>query len=269
MAVLKGPIWSNYHRLNLSKQATSGIQAGLDARRATIFFRRLRAGNLPLLDFVNKDPDVPAQPEIETWRRTQQRPDIPDSSPNVGINSFTVPNGETVSDYVAIIDVDAQGPNQGYEVIKLPFIPREVEINTESTFASIRPMGSNTARYHYTGAEDKIEFEIDWYSFDSSREDVIRSCRRIESLSKADGYSGSPHKVLIKWGDADVLFAGQYFVVLSATYKLSNFSKAHMLNGGIKRDNLLPTQAFQKVVLGRISSTNLTTKQIEFVKKVS
>ncbi len=272
MAVLKGPVWSNYHKLNLSKQATKGIQYGLDARRATIFFRRLRAGHLPYLDFVNEEPDVAPQPEIDTWRAEHQKPDTTVMPPNTSDHSAwsNNPTDEIVEDYVAIIDIDANGPNNGYETIKLPAIPKELDWQSESTFASIKPIGRNTALYHYTGGEDKLQFEIDWYGTTWDQAEVIKNCRKIESLTKADGYQGNPHRVLLKWGDGDILFSGIYFQVLSAPYKLNRFNKAYRMNDGRStRAHMLPVQAYQTVTLARIDQKNITKKQIEYVNQFS
>ena len=93
--------------------------------------------------------------------------------------------GNLIEDFVAIIDIDAGGVDQGTDIIKLPFIPKELNYNSESTFVAVKPIGANNPRYQFTGAEDKLEFEIDWYSFDEDRRDVITNCRKIESLSKS------------------------------------------------------------------------------------
>ena len=271
MAIYTGKIWSNYHTINLPTAAELGIQGGLDARRATIFFRRAKAGKLPLLDRFQNEPDVNDQPEIEEWRDKQKisKDNSKGLAPNVNTHTmFTVPpsNGTLVDDYVAIIDIDASGLNQGYEVIKLPAIPRELEWNSESVFASIKPIGRNTAFYHYTGAEDKLSFEIDWYSTSWDSREVIRNCRRIESLSKADGYNGRPHRVMLKWGNGDVLFSGIYFQVISAQYKMVQFNKSRMSqNGGIESTHMLPVQAYQTVTLARIDQTNPSLSQIQYV----
>jgi len=266
MATLKGPIWTNYHKLNISGAGARGIDYGLRAREAVILFRRLEGGAIQTV-LGDRAPNVNNQPEIDTWRYSQQKPDVPE----VFLNEHASPAFQRpridISDYVAIIDVDVNGKDQGIEEIKLPFIPRDVEVSPESVFAAIKPIGRNNAKYHYTGSEDKISFEIDWYSFNYNRDDVITNCRKIEALSKADAYNGSPHRVMIKWGAGDVLFDGQYFVVLSASYKLSHFNKSYVSTTGYVKDtHLLPVQAYQKVVLGRITSSNLTKKQISYVK---
>lgn len=251
-------------RVTLPKPATLGVQGGIEARRATIFFRRLRGGAIGILN-DDKAPNVNTQPEIENWRTQRTaRPEVV-SAPNTNTHNFTPYKGQKIQDYVAIIDVDSQGPNQGYEVIKLQTVPKELEWDSESTFAVIKPMARNTPFYHYTGGESKLRFDIDWYSTSWDRTEVIRNCRRIESLSKADGYQGNPHRVLLKWGEGDVLFKNIYFQVISASYKLTQFNKANLRDGVIERTHMLPVQAYQTVILARIDESNLTLEQIKSV----
>jgi len=269
MAVLKGPNWSNYHRLNLSKDATKGIQYGLDARRALVFFFFFVAGRLPLLDSVGRAPNVPDQPGIDTWRATRFTPDVlspADIAPNVGVNSFTPSGDNSLSDYVSIIDMDSQRTNLGYEVIKLVSVPRELNWNSESVFAAIKPLGRNSAFYHYTGSEDKLEFEIDWYSTSWDSREVIKNCRRVEALTKADGYTGNPHRVMLKWGVSNVLFEGIYFQMIAAPYRMTQFNKGRRgSDGSIERTHMLPVQAYQTVTLARIDEINTTFDQIKHV----
>lgn len=179
----------------------------------------------------------------------------------VGLNK-TWYQGDIVTDYVSIIDIDAQGYNQGINVIKLPFIPRELNWNTQSSFVAIKPVGRNNPRYHYTGSEDNLEFEVDWHSFDSNRDDVIKNCRAIEALSKSDGDSNPPHRVLLKWGEGDVLFRDITFIVIGAPYTLSRFNKSQYMNNTLQKTDLLPIQAIQKVTLARITRDNLSYKDI-------
>jgi hypothetical protein len=177
------------------------------------------------------------------------------------------PTAYKVQDFVALINIDHGGFDKGHRVIKLPFIPTELNYNSESVFAAIKPIGRNTSKYHFTGSEDKLEFEIDWHSFSETRQDVIYQCREVEALSKSDGYSNPPPRVMLQWGSDNVLFKDHLFVVLSAPYKMSLFSKANVnqSNGQIDRKNMLPIQATQKVTLARISSTSLTTQDIQHV----
>lgn len=168
-----------------------------------------------------------------------------------------------VQDNVTIVDLDYKGFNEGYKKIVLPFIPRELSWDVESSFVGIKPMGRNNPKYHYTGSEDRLEFEIDWHSFDKNRDDVIKQCRNIEALSKGDAYNNPPHRVLLQWGNEDVLFKDMIFLVTSASYKLSQFNKSQLPKGGsLQTTALLPRQATQRVTLVRITGGNLSFDEI-------
>jgi hypothetical protein len=270
-------IISAYHTYIPPPRVARGIQWSLEARRATILFRRGAAGVIIGAGAPNTSPHSEMDPYREELEQLRQSPMYGEDSPNVTKHSqFSVNTGpdryqlKRADDYVAIIDVDAKGKDLGYEVIKLPAIPRELNWNTESAFASIKPIGRNNAFYHYTGSEDKLEFEIDWYSTQWDRTEVIRQCRKIESLAKADGYVGDPHRVMLKWGDQNVLFQGMYFQIIEASYRLTQFNKAQIREGGIVESTyMLPVQAYQKVVMARITETNLTKLEIETVSGIN
>jgi len=251
------------------------IQWSMDFRRFMILGDRVKAGS----DNLMSGPDVTDQPGIDSYREELKEkrtglipgeagPDIAEHSkfyvnrinndPKKGYHSF--------QDYVAIVDLDFGGYDKGVDVIKLNFIPKELNYNCESAFAAIKPIGRNNPNYHYTGAEDKLEFEIDWHSFDMSRRDVALACRRIESLSKADAYNNPPHRVMLKWGSENILFSDHVFVVLAAPYKFTQFNKAQInQQGELESTYMLPIQAYQKVILGRITRDNLSSADIELL----
>jgi len=266
-------ILSAYHTYIPPPKVAKGIQWGLEARRATIFFRRAGQGQL----IGAGAPNTRKQPELDAERNRIATKSgdsaLRDFAPNTDIHSKFFSNGGLVDktiysleDYVAIIDLEAGGENEGTEVIRLPFIPKELEYNSASAFATIKPLGRNNPNYHFTGAEDKLEFEIDWHAFDWGRREVIEKCRKIESLSKADGYNFRPHRVGLMWGRDDVLFNNMEFIVLAAPYKLTQFNKGNLdSQGRAVSTHMLPIQAYQQVTLGRITSNNLSKIDIEYV----
>jgi len=168
-------------------------------------------------------------------------------------------------DAVYLIDIDYKGGSgRGYEYIKLPFIPRELDYQPTSKFVGIATMGRNNPHYHFTGSEDSLTFEIDWFSAMDNRQDVIESCRWVEALSKADGYDDMPHRVKLQWGYMDLLFAGVVWVVTEASYKLTDFVKAYRDpdSGNIVKVGMMPQQAYQKVTLKRLTKDNLKSSEI-------
>lgn len=265
MAVIRSKLFTGYH--TTAPLPSNLVQWSLDARRSLIFFRRVKGDQI----FGGTEPNTRDHEMITPYRDTIKDKPRESVAPNVAVHSKFTPNTQRqkLDDYIAIIDLDSKGPDKGYEVIKLPFVPRELSYNSESTFAAIKPMGRNTPLYHFTGSEDKLEFEIDWYAHDWGRREVIEKCRKIEALSKADGYTHSPHRVKLMWGKDDVLFGDHEFIVIAAPYKLSNFNKGNInANGNIESTYMLPIQAYQNVTLARISSTSLTSIDIQRIGKL-
>jgi hypothetical protein len=132
---------------------------------------------------------------------------------------------------------------------KLPFVPKELKYEPTSNWKTINSMGRNTPLYHYTGGEDVLEFEIDWFTEVEGREDVINNCKWVEALSKADGYAKSPPLVHLHWNTE--LFSKSYWIVTAAPYRLLDF-QAHR--------NMLPQQAYQQITLKRVTGSNLLHK---------
>ena len=247
-----------------------GLRAWVATRRAlSISTRQIGTGGLARLAGIAGTNHTVIDDFVRFKADLQIKKDLAAISVSVGIpdplGGFNLTNAnQALSDGVSIIDIDANGFNKGTEIIKLPFIPKELNYNTESNFAAIRPIGSNTPRYHFTGAEDKLEFEIDWHSLEENRMDVITKCRKLESLAKADGYNGPPHRVILQWGESNLLFADHVFQVIAAPYRLVQFSNGHIgSNKLLKTTNMYPVQAYQKVTLARISSNNLSKLDIE------
>lgn len=174
---------------------------------------------------------------------------------------------QILSDSISIVDYDYRDSKhknkRGYSTITLPWIPRELSYQPESKFIGIATMGRNNPHYHFTGSEDSITFEIDWFfTDDESRERVINSCRWVEALTKADAYQEPPHRVKLVWGQDNKLFEDDIWLITSAPYTLSQFSKGHRVEGEIVRTGLLPQQAIQTVTLKRLTNNNLTTSEI-------
>ena len=265
---------TDYHTIPPPKPVQKIIQWSLDARRATIFFRRIKnIGETPDTKvFGTFSPDTSEHSEITPYSKVLEKKRsglaYGEGSPNIATHSKFIANkqGKSLEDYVAIIDLDSKGPDNQYEVIRLPFIPRELAYNSESAFAAIKPMGRNNPFYHFTGAEDKLEFEIDWHAFDWGRREVIENCRKIESLTKADAYNHGPHRVKLLWGKENLLFSDHDFIILAAPYRMTQFNKGNIgPTGNIESTHMLPIQAYQKVVLARITRENLSKVDIEFV----
>jgi hypothetical protein len=138
------------------------------------------------------------------------------------------------------------------ESLVLQYVPKELDYVPASEFQAIMTFGRNNPRYHYTGSEDTITFELDWHADEEAKNDVIRKCRWIEALTKNDNYNNPPPPILFKWGD--VFNSDDLWLVTSAPYKWSNFDKT----AGMR-----PKQAYQTITLKRITTSNRSYEQIK------
>ena len=156
------------------------------------------------------------------------------------------------------------------QYIQLQTIPTEVQHSSENTWAAINSMGRNVPMYHYTGSETSVSFSISWYSEDKNNpDDVLVKCRLLEAWTKADGYVKAPPVLQIRWGSADV-FKDQFFILVKADYKLSNWrassisydKNAQKFTKVGKQPGLQPSVATQELVFKRVSLTNLRHSEI-------
>lgn len=139
--------------------------------------------------------------------------------------------------------------------IYILFTPSQVHYTGKSEFVAIPSPGRNNPLYHYTGAEDSLEFELDWISEKESREDVIRKCQWLESFSKNDGRKAPPSPIQLVWDQFLFNEENSKWLVVRAPYKLKRF------DGGF---STLPVKAVQKVTLKRITPFSRSTKQIRW-----
>lgn len=177
-------------------------------------------------------------------------------------------NSNIVKDYIAIIDLDFSDDDKairGYDRIVLPFVPRELSYEPSSKFVGIATMGRNTPFYQFTGSEDTLKFEIDWYALeekDQDRKNVINSCRWVEALSKSNGYKDLPHRVKLLWGQDDLLWQDDIWIVVDAPYTLSEFKNGYTKDDLYTSIGKMPQQATQSITLKRVMGSNRNTREI-------
>lgn len=156
--------------------------------------------------------------------------------------------------------------NGSYSYIILQNRPSELEFRGETSWASIHSMGRNNPMYHYTGAEDTLQFNISWFCSDPKNPaEVINKCRLLESWSKANGYLASPPILKIQWGGSGI-FDDHRYILTSATYTLKNFQNGHIDrrsdNPTFVDTKLFPMVATQELIFKRVSDHNITYSDI-------
>ena len=151
--------------------------------------------------------------------------------------------------------------NGSYSYLVLQNRPPELEFKGETSWASIHSMGRNNPMYHYTGAEDTLQFNISWFCSDPDNPaEVINKCRLLESWSKANGYLAAPPIIKIQWG-ASGIFDNHKYILASATYTLKNFQNGHIdrrsKNPTFVDTKLFPMVATQELIFKRVSDHNI------------
>lgn len=140
------------------------------------------------------------------------------------------------------------------EKVAIQFVPQELDYSSNPNWEAISAMARNNPLYHYTGGEDTLKFTIDWFAEQENRQDVLERCKKIEALTKNDGFDKPPHHVKLIWNN--LMFSDSTWIVASAGYRLSMF-QAHQ--------NMMPQQAYQEVVLKRVSQLNTGVSQIRSI----
>lgn len=164
-----------------------------------------------------------------------------------GVQESDIRQEEIASD-IEFIRIDEKG--QKVESLKIQTVPLELEDQSTSSFPVIPSVGRNNPFYNYTGGEDILVMELDWYSNEGLRQDVIRNCTWVKSLTKANGYKEEPPRIILRFGN---LFKFERWIVTDAPFKLSLFDKEL---------GMLPRQAFQRVTLKRVTNANTLTDDI-------
>lgn len=179
---------------------------------------------------------------------------------------------------------------EGYQYVVLQNRPNQLEFQGETSWATIKSMGRNIPIYQYTGAEDTLQFNVSWYldkyiseynkagitKVEVDDTWVLKTCRLLESWSKADGYRAAPPVLQIQWGSSD-LFKGHFYILESATYTLFDFrdryrkhseSDKNFLTEKVSKGGLYPMRATQELIFKRVSDVNLTHEQLQAVNKM-
>lgn len=155
-----------------------------------------------------------------------------------------------------------------YTKLVIQGVPNSVEVNPETSWATVKSAGRNNPFYIYTGSEDSVSFEVNWYILDDKkgRIDVIEKCKLLESWTKADGYKASPPALQISWGSSGI-YDDDLFILTSAKYTLSQHQNAYRVPGTNSTDvdlRLLPNMAIQSLVFKKVTRDNQTHQDIQY-----
>jgi len=211
---------------------------------STKTLRKDRAGN-----YQSKSPQSQVQPMLSAYGKEQH---LTLSFQNSGIKIYAL--GSTL-----------QSKLNPYLV--LPFIPDNIEIKTNSTFAKINILNRNNVPYQFINGSEEITMTINWYDPGVRLGKAYVDAKKMQMLTLMDG-SKFPRKIFFEWGSQQPLFDGLEFYVKSARMKLQQFHTARPSsqdnkNPGAVKGMRLPARVEQEVTLIRIEKAGYWTHQKE------
>lgn len=104
--------------------------------------------------------------------------------------------------------------------LEIQYVPSELGLNRSASWSGVEILGRNNPIHQYTGGTNSLELELDFYSEQDNREDVIEKCRLLESWAMNDGFSNPPERIRLTFGK--VFKAEEVWIInnVSTTYKL-------------------------------------------------
>lgn len=156
---------------------------------------------------------------------------------------------ELIKDNCYILDIDNE--DIADSKLEFQFVPKAFERNRAVNMDSVAIVGKNVPSYHYTGGETTLSFELDFYAEEVSRNDVMRRCNWLESLTYNEGRLVYPHRIVLSFGK---MFRNQLWVVKSCSTTYDGFHKKH---------GFLPQQAYVRLTLGLWAELPLNASDIK------
>jgi hypothetical protein len=136
-----------------------------------------------------------------------------------------------------------------FERLEFQFMPENMKYTRSGTFATIAPVGRNNDVLHYTGGNDDLSFDLDFYSDEKGYQDVLRKCNFIRSLVMSDGGYGPARNVKVVMGN---LFRKDIWVVKDVDIAYDYFAI----------ENFLPRRASIKIKLQLDPKKNRRIKDV-------
>ena len=138
------------------------------------------------------------------------------------------------------------------DAVLFRFAPRELKFGGENYLQPIHSMGRNNPFYQYTGSEQNLEFEIDWFQMDENSPTVVEVCKKIESWGKNDSTFGPPARIKVIWGRT---------LLTESVWLIANCQ--HIFTQFYQNRDLMPIAAKQQIKLVKITSTNSSWEDIQ------
>lgn len=136
------------------------------------------------------------------------------------------------------------------ERLHFQFIPEKLPYSRKPKIGKIEVPGQNLPGAHYSSGESGLDLEIEFYTQEEDRADVIRRCKWLEALCWSDRGIAPPQLVRLVWGR---LYRDQTWYVSDYKEEAEDFHPDH---------GLLPVYAKVKITLERWSNENLGIDEV-------
>ena len=192
----------------------------------------------------NTDSNTPNQIQSPTETVTNK------NTPNGNITSVTPPSSNpSARPRIGIYDTITR------DLISFYYVPESFKYSIDTSLVVIHAVGQNNPIYHFSGSSDELSFQIDWFSHQDSRQDVLIKCKKLEALAKRDGSGNPQHKVKLIWGNT--VWAEANWIIHEASYTLS---LPHAGKDGFFQ------QAIQQIAMYRVVDNNRTYNDIHNIR---
>lgn len=137
------------------------------------------------------------------------------------------------------------------ERLEIQYVPKELTIERVADYGDIRIVGRNNPFHHYVNGHENLDIDLDFHSIEKAREDVVKKCNWLKSISMNDGYDNPPEVIRLTFGR---LFREEIWVIRSVRINYAQFEE---------RTGFLPVQAYVK--LGLSLSPKQNTKRSDVI----
>lgn len=107
-----------------------------------------------------------------------------------------------------------------FERLEIQFVPNEISTPREANLTEIMVVARNNPKYHYINGKDTLRMQVEFYSDERGRTDVIRKVQWLKSLTMNNGFQGGLRNVKIVFGE---LFPNEVWLLKSVRPTLSHF----------------------------------------------
>jgi len=102
----------------------------------------------------------------------------------------------------------------------IQFVPDKMSYPRNAEGSTFSIVGRNHPKFHYSHGTEVLKMQLEFYSDDVGRRDVMNAINWLKSLTMNDGYAGKIRNVKIIMGK---MFLDEVFVVKSVNPEMSHF----------------------------------------------